>query len=65
MILPGNNDQTLTYTEGDSSVAIDDIVSEVDTIIASLADGNPETVTVTVTLSDATTGSLQQQKEIF
>ena len=54
-----NLDQTLTYTEGDSSVTIDDIVvSEVDTIIASLDDGNPETVTVTVTLSDATTGSL-------
>ena len=54
-----NLDQTLTYTEGDPSVAIDDIViTEVDTIQASLDDGNPETVTVTVTLSDETTGAL-------
>ena len=54
-----NTDQTLTYTEGDSSVAVDDIViTEVDTIIATdsdttSTDTTAENVTVTVTLSDS------------
>ena len=54
-----NTTQTLSYTEGDSSVAIDDIViTEVDTIVASSDDGTSETVSVTVTLSDSGAVSL-------
>ena len=54
-----NLTQSLSFTEDDASMDIDDIVvTEVDTYVSSLDDGTLEQITATLTVSDTSAGSL-------
>ena len=53
-----NLTQSLSFTEDDASMDIDDIiVTEVDTYVSSLDDGTLEQITATLTVSDTSAGS--------